>query len=341
MYAFSLFAPPLLRRRAIQLLRCFKSTVLIDEMTDIILDENRETWERRYALQSLSVLPKDYVYLPQLADYAAVRAPLTPHTKNFWYRLEVWDFVDLLEQHPRNQDWFFEALSHRSPQDQLTFFKTVWRHDAWIRPVAQPYLDKFLRDHPDMLVGDYFQPEPPRPEPAPEALSDEYKPKTYADPTGERWQALYALYEAAKAGDRNAFVELARSVKFDFQTPYKRAAATYLLAKLKDQYDITEVLLYPLPYVPDIAQVWDEYIRVNFVRYEIGEALMSIPSPEVWLALIEACLMHHENELDWYMFGWIEALTDHLSGVPGALEHIPRWSGRRYWLYDLDQPGNA
>ena len=153
------------------------------------------------------------------------------------------------------------------------------------------------------------------------------------------WQELNGLYLAASEGSTEAFLKLRQFVYHERHNLSKRAVATHLLSKLKDQYEVLPALLHALRYAPDDAPNQQRSMNAP-VRYEAGEALVSIISPDVWETMIDVLFARPSNDLDHFLLDWIEYLTHRLSGLDVSYEgsRMPD-ENRRYWFHALVEPG--
>jgi len=57
-------APITISRQALQLLQAFRSLAIMPELKELVLDETRDIWERRYALYALAEIPGD-IWFPK------------------------------------------------------------------------------------------------------------------------------------------------------------------------------------------------------------------------------------------------------------------------------------
>lgn len=128
------------------------------------------------------------------------------------------------------------------------------------------------------------------------------------------WQELNGWYQAAEAGNVQAYSKLASIVYHERDNLCKRAVATNLLGKLKLLYDVRPPLFHALRYAPDDSHYQDLAMSVS-VRFEAGEALRDIPSPDVWEMMVDAYFIRPDNVLGSFMRSWIGYLTDQLSGI--------------------------
>ncbi len=153
------------------------------------------------------------------------------------------------------------------------------------------------------------------------------------------WQKLNAWYQAALEGDQQAYKKLNGFVRNWSKNVSERAVATHLLGKLKDKYDVRLPLFHALRYGPDDVQ--DPYGSMDAsIRFEAGEALSDIPSPDVWEAMVDAFFIRPRNVLEEFMSDWIAYLTDRLSGIETPYSGR-EWGdeNRRFWFHALvDEP---
>lgn len=127
-------APPYVSRQALQLLEAILSPAVIPDLEVIVQDEERDMWERKYALRVISKTPGSYD-LPFLARY--MEQTLVHWVKQI--RLnpdldpeEVYVPVDLLgeivefvDRNPANQEWFLAVLDHIPEAKALKRFLMV------------------------------------------------------------------------------------------------------------------------------------------------------------------------------------------------------------------------
>lgn len=126
------------------------------------------------------------------------------------------------------------------------------------------------------------------------------------------YQKLKQLYDEAVEGDETAYqklISIARRYKGEIPI---RAVATYFLGKLQGQYDTMrhfEGALY-------LNDDWGDDVSPDSpIRYEAGELLISVPSPQVWQRLIDSYFLRNPNVFATFLEDWITYVTDILSGV--------------------------
>lgn len=118
-------APLHISRSALYLLKAFRSTAIVPELKQLALDESRNTWERRYALQALCRTPGD-IDFPELAQFAHP-APEGMHALDgIWFA----DCVMLSRAHPSNQAWLFMNIEQKPQKSYLNILLQL--HDPWI-----------------------------------------------------------------------------------------------------------------------------------------------------------------------------------------------------------------
>ncbi|MBL8156931.1 MAG: hypothetical protein JNM70_22345 [Anaerolineae bacterium] len=114
-----------------------------------------------------------------------------------------------------------------------------------------------------------------------------------------------------------------------------RAAATHFIGKLSVQFDVFPVLAW---LVRHGGLVWDNEVWYSPIRYEAGEALISMPNPMVWEVLVDGYFIDPCDELLDFQEEWIEHVTGVLSGdtKPYTGGRIGEESWRR-WFRDLSK----
>lgn len=329
MYALSLYAPPLLRGRALRLLSSFKSAVLVDEMVALVMDDSRDVWERRAGLWALAAVPTGELYLPEFAQFFEPTYPS-------YDMVSPEDFIGFIARHPRNRAWAFDSMASKPPEAYLEWLlsgRSTWVDGVDTYPIFYPYLVDFERQHPGSVSPDYLTP-PDDDEPA-----DDPEPEQLIYPDGPVWGELWALYESALAGDEDAFSTLNHATRYSYDDPNRRAAAIHLIGKLKDSYPAAvNTLMLTLRYASDPPALPNGFESINYLRYEAGEALRDHPTPAVWEAMIDTYLTYIDNLLSAFLEEWIQDLTDQLSGVP-VPRYGYRWGLKRYWLMGLSGRG--
>jgi hypothetical protein len=155
------------------------------------------------------------------------------------------------------------------------------------------------------------------------------------------WQELNGWYQGALEGDKQAYGKLMRVVYHERKNLSKRAIATNLLGKLKDKYDVRDPLFHALRYAPDDEQY--QFVSMNTsIRFEAGEALRDIPSPDVWETMIDAFFIRPRNVLESFLSDWIAYQTDRLSGIETPYSGIMFGDeNRRFWFRALVEPNVA
>jgi len=149
------------------------------------------------------------------------------------------------------------------------------------------------------------------------------------------WQELDEWYQAALKDNKQAYGKLVQVVYHERDNLCKRAVATNLLGKLKDKYDVRAPLFHAIRYAPDDPQY--EHLAMNTsIRFEAGEALRDIPSPDVWETMVDAFFIRPRNVLESFMSDWIEYLTDRLSGLDAPYTGM-KWGDEqhRFWFRAL------
>jgi hypothetical protein len=148
------------------------------------------------------------------------------------------------------------------------------------------------------------------------------------------YRFLVDLYQQAEADDKPAYHRLVRIArKWQGSIPLC-AVATHLLGKLGHKCDVAGFLCYLLKYAQDD---WDNDIAPHSpVRFEAGDALKDMPSPQVWAEMVDAFFIRPHNVLSDFMLDWIEHVTDRLDGISGAYSGV-RWGDpeRRGWFRAL------
>lgn len=138
-------APITISRQALQLLQAFRSLAIMPELKELMLDETRDFWERRYALQALVQIPHSVDMVPELKElvldetrdiwerryalYALVESPgdvWFPELARFAHyvprdredystsaELSLDSCVTLAEAHPANVSWLFQQVEQQ------------------------------------------------------------------------------------------------------------------------------------------------------------------------------------------------------------------------------------
>jgi hypothetical protein len=135
------YAPKFVRMRALLLLRAFRSPAILDDLVEIVIDGQRDIWDRRYAIEAIASIPDD-LSLPQFASYLAVSGGL-----------DFDDLIHLVSTHQRNLDWFFQCLERLDPQaqlQQLCRLTNYWHAEA-LNPILCQRIIRILDIHPDLF----------------------------------------------------------------------------------------------------------------------------------------------------------------------------------------------
>ena len=151
--------------------------------------------------------------------------------------------------------------------------------------------------------------------------------------TSPAYLALERLFEAAQGGDHTAYYQLRSAAdQWDGSIPL-RAVATHFLGRLHPQYDVQSVLS-SLLFVEDDRN--DPDVPGAPVRYEAGTALLDLPSPATWIALVDSFFFSPHNVLQTFQREWIAYVTDRLRGIDGAY-HGLNYGGieKRPWFRAL------
>ncbi|MBC7812283.1 MAG: hypothetical protein H7175_14100 [Burkholderiales bacterium] len=386
-------APESLRRRALQLLKAFRSSAIRSDLEQIVLDEKCNGWERRYALRAIAAIPGDN-FLPEFARFA------TASEDSMFDDSLFDDLLRLASSHPRNLQWVFREVEQQDPKVYLQVLNrstNYFRQGEDLNPILCRRMIEVLEAHPLLLdlklIGTlYFQ---DGSESTLEWLHERWDTLIYLCLVGEAkdvfrllknwdqlreavfkncpsmieeykqqqlevaalrlrfrpapvdyqssavWQELNAWHQAALAGDQQAYGKLARVVYHEQNDLCKRAVATNLLGKLKHQYDVRPALFHALRHAPDDAKYNDLAMSAS-IRFEAGEALRDIPSPEVWETMIDAFFIRPQNVLESFLSDWIAYLTDRLSGIDAPYSGI-KWGdeNERFWFRALAESNDS
>jgi hypothetical protein len=373
MLQLAYYAPESIRRRALQLLEVFCSPVILPELKQIVMDETRDIWERRYAIRAIASIPGD-IYLPEFSQFES--------THDRWRSLSFEDFLSLGSKHPSNLQWLFHNIEQLKPQayieelsrstiyfhegldlnpiicqrirdviDQNPLLLNIdlintlhgsdqsevnlkWLHERWDTIIYLCLTTKM--DESFFLLEDWgglreavFEKRPSIIEEYEQKKQDieilraEHQLATVDYQSSPIWQELNGWYHAALEDDREAYKKLVHVVKSGRGDLSRRAVATNLLGKLRHKYDVRKPLLYALRYAPDDMNYQHRSMDAS-IRFEAGEALRDIPSPDVWEAMVDSFFIRPRNVLESFMSDWIAYLTDRLSGLD-----VP-YSGMQY-----------
>ena len=149
------------------------------------------------------------------------------------------------------------------------------------------------------------------------------------------YQYLHNQYLDAADGDAYALKRLVRiSNRYGRNIPF-RAVAIHFIGKLYQQYDIALTLYRHVRYSRDD---WgDELMPDSPVRYEAGEALLNLPTPETWAAVVDSYFIAPRDVFLDFQIAWITHLTDVLSGdtkkVYDGIHHAE--PTKRRWFHAL------
>jgi hypothetical protein len=123
------YAPESIRRRALQLLEAFRSPLILPELKQIVMDEGRHVWERRYALRAIASIPGD-IYLPEFSHFES--------TEDRWFSLTLEDFLALGSKHPSNLQWLFSNIEQLEPKaylEQLSLAANYFHEGIDLAPI--------------------------------------------------------------------------------------------------------------------------------------------------------------------------------------------------------------
>lgn len=158
--------------------------------------------------------------------------------------------------------------------------------------------------------------------------SDEYR-------TSSAFRYLTTQYDQAKNGDRGAYGQLARIANRWRGNIPMRAVAAHLIGDLRFEYDVIPVLSQLLRFG---NVYWDDQRFDSPIRYEAGEALLSIPTPAVWETMVDSYFIEPRDDLLGFQIDWIEHLTDVLSGETIQYQGLGYGEmARRPWFQALSQ----
>jgi hypothetical protein len=175
MLQFVNYAPPSIRRQAIQLLEAFKSPVILSELRQIVVDADRDIWERRYALRAIASIPGD-IYLPEFEPLVSVG----------YGKLEFADFLDLFSKHPSNLQWAFRSIEQLPPNDYLEVLGWAVAHcyeGIDLKPILCRRMMDVLEQSPLLLNTDHIA-----------TLYFEDGIATTLQWLRERWDTIISLY---------------------------------------------------------------------------------------------------------------------------------------------------
>ncbi|HUN06151.1 MAG TPA: hypothetical protein PLQ56_06100 [Aggregatilineales bacterium] len=104
-------APITISRQALQLLQAFRSLAIMPELKELVLDETRDIWERRYALYALAEIPGD-IWFPEMARFAHY-VPRDQEVYSVRTELALESCMTLAEAHPANVSWLFQQVEQQ------------------------------------------------------------------------------------------------------------------------------------------------------------------------------------------------------------------------------------
>jgi hypothetical protein len=142
------FAPESIRRRALQLLEAFRSPAIFSELKQIVMEEERNTWERRYALRAIASIPGD-IYLPEFARFASVDG-----------QISFDDMIGLVSQHPSNLQWVFQTVEQLQPKAflQVLHHATNYFHEGKdLNPMLCQRIIEIIEREPLLLDLDLIE----------------------------------------------------------------------------------------------------------------------------------------------------------------------------------------
>jgi hypothetical protein len=170
MLQFATYALPSIRLRAIQLLEAFRSPAILAELKQIVLDIERNHWERRYALRAIASIPGD-IYLPEFEPLVAgtlsfndvpdISVP-EPGRLPFWgfAKLNFDDFLSLFSKHPSNLQWAFRSIEQLPPNDYLATLShcTIYFNEGVdLKPILCRRMMDVLEQNPLLLTIDHIE----------------------------------------------------------------------------------------------------------------------------------------------------------------------------------------
>jgi len=391
-------APPYTSRLAIQLLQAIRSPTVVPELEAIVLDQEREIWERRYALRAIAATPGDY-HMPQFAPLASAhlkalirydRERGMANYSDLHQNDLLDDLMNFVDRHPSNRQWFFDAIAAHEESPVVARFLSssldYYHHSDEFKRLAAQYLTSLLEKNLDWLdwdtvcrlydygdqvakqwlderldqvvklclqqnfeVGDCYSLLNEwlilrdalireRPEIG-ETLSRRNQNRQAADPRIPKpdyhqspgYQELERLYNRALEGDRKACEELRRMSARPRKNIPKQAVAAYFLGKLRQQYDVLELLCALARNGRDTDR---ENTMLNFpIRFEAGEALRDSASPAAWETLVDAFFIRPANVLNELQIDWIAHLTDVLSGIETEYSGVHLGDKQSCWWF--------
>lgn len=325
MLQLSQIAPPYVRRRALEILPAFKSSVLIDEMVEIIVDEDRDLLERRAALETLTAVPSGDLYFPQFAAFAL----------DGWNDLTPSNFLRFSVAHPRNVDWVFDiAQKLWNRESYLHWLSDIvhwWRDHPTMLKRVEPDIEAVLQAYPNTkeaienLTKARIRQDHP-------VVSTEELAKIYSEhPIRAK---LYEKYLSALKGDFDSYYELYDVVEDSAELVSKRAAALHLLGLLQDDRGTVTIIVAENPHhfwlgplfarilrnPPSIEAEVEEMNQYQIFNkhlfFEAGENMLRTHKSRGWELLVDIFFTNTQREIDYYLRKWIGELTDALSAQP-------------------------
>ncbi|HEX2621971.1 MAG TPA: hypothetical protein VHL11_17565 [Phototrophicaceae bacterium] len=115
-----------------------------------------------------------------------------------------------------------------------------------------------------------------------------------------------------------------------------QAIVTHFLGKLVHDTKVVSSLCYLVRHANDTDRSDRDIYAI--VRFEAGEALKNVPTPEVWETMIDAFFIRPENTLSNFMTDWIAHLTDCLSGSQQDYSGMTLAIEKRWWFYESSDP---
>lgn len=238
--------------------------------------------------------------------------------------LDLGVVVNLVTQGPDAEAWLdshFDAIAQlclEAPESTSVKWAASW----W------PRLDRYLHQSLDQweMTSD---------RPKDEAKSRSEQALAYLNSPAYRY--LMERFERARRDEQDAFTKLVRLARFQEGRNYiaMRSAATHFIGKLKDQFDVFPVLAWLMRHG---GVEWEQEKFDSPIRFEAGEALLSMPTPATWEVLVDAYFIDPSNELLDFQDEWIEHVTAVLSGDTKPYMGLRYGEeSRRWWFRDLSK----
>ncbi len=157
-------APPSVSSLALNLLHSIRSSSILPDLETIVMDDNRDIWERCYALRGIISVSGD-IDMSQLVPYMeralsarCTRFRQSPYPEFYNGDLSpdlLDDLLSLVNKHPSNREWFFDVLHHVEEPTVLGDYinrASNYQMDDDFRQQLFEILLNLIDNHPEALT---------------------------------------------------------------------------------------------------------------------------------------------------------------------------------------------